>query len=253
MACRSIHSSNRQHWFVIDMVNVPLSFALGSAFDHFAVRAELDHTLVIADPTVENPCVDQLLDGFGFHGGWLLVGPKGSTPFAGQIADKLEAEFFIGQRVNESVSSESPFVLATMLEDDLASKIELDDGVNVPSRAGTGHRIVRPQSSPTKMEALFVPVDVLEREVRMLGVEERQPQLAIAATFVDEVLSGFKGPFVLGDLWFGHILHSKDTPDTWLERPARVVWPENRAVAFVLLAVEQIRWIAHDPVVGVQE
>jgi hypothetical protein len=165
----------------------------------------------------------------------------------------LEAEFFVSQGVHKSVSSESPFVLAAMLEYDLASEVELHDGVDVPTRAGAGHRVIGPESSPSQVEAFLVSINVLEREVRVLGIEQGQPQLAIAATLVDEVLPGFKGSFVFGYFGLGHVHHSEDFPDSRLERPARVVWPENRAVAFVLLTVEQVRWIADDPIVGVQE
>jgi hypothetical protein len=106
-----------------------------------------------------------LLDGFGFHGGWILVLPKGATPFASQIADELEAEFFVRQGVHESIPSESPFVLAAMLEDDLTSEVELHDGVDIPPRASAWHRVIGTKSSPTKVETLFVSIDVLECEV----------------------------------------------------------------------------------------
>jgi hypothetical protein len=103
------------------------------------------------------------------------------------------------------------------------------------------------------VEALFVTIDVLEREVRMFGVEQRQSKFAVAAPFVDEVLSGFKGAFVFGHFGFCHVHHPEDAPDTRLERPARVVWPEDRTVALVLVTVERGGWIAHNPIVHVQE
>jgi hypothetical protein len=169
------------------VIYVPKAFTLGSPFDDFAVGTEFDHTLVVSNPSVQNPLVDQLLDGLGFHGGWILVLPKGATPFASQIADELEAEFFVGQGVYESIPSESPFVLAPMLEDDLTSEVELNDGVNIPTRASAWHRVIGTKSPPTKVETLFVTIDVLEREVRVLGIEQRQSQFTIAAPFVDEV------------------------------------------------------------------
>jgi len=75
----------------------------------------------------------------------------------------------------------------------------------------------------------------------------------ITPTLVDEVLPGFKSSFVLGHFGFGHVHHPEDFPYPRLQSPARVVGPEDRAVAFVLFAVEQVCWIAHDPIVGVQE
>ena len=103
------------------------------------------------------------------------------------------------------------------------------------------------------METLFVAIDVLEREIRMLGVEKRQSQLAIAAAFVDKILPGFESSLVLGNFGFSHVDHPEHSPDSRFQSPARVVWPEDRAVAFVLVTVEQVRWITHDPIVGVQE
>jgi hypothetical protein len=58
-----------------------------------------------------------------------------------------------------------------MLEHDLTTEVELHDGVDVPTRAGAGHRVLRTQASPSEVETLLVTVDVLEREIRMLGVE----------------------------------------------------------------------------------
>jgi hypothetical protein len=147
------------------VINVPKAFTLGSPFDDFTVGTELDHTLVVSNPSVQNPLVDQLLDGLGFHGRWILVLPKGATPFASQIADELEAEFFIGQGVHEPIPPKSPFVLASMLEDDLTSEVELHDGVDIPPRASAWHRVIGTKSSPTKVETLFVSIDVLECEV----------------------------------------------------------------------------------------
>jgi hypothetical protein len=62
---------------------------------------------------------------------------------------------------------------------------------------------------------------------------------SIASTVVDEVLSGLEGPFVLGNFGFGHVHHPEDLPDARFQSPACVVWPENRAVALVLLALEK--------------
>jgi hypothetical protein len=59
-----------------------------------------------------------------------------------------------------------------MLEDDLTSEVKLDDRVDVPTRAGAWHRVIGTKSSPPKVETLFVSIDVLEREVRMLCVEQ---------------------------------------------------------------------------------
>jgi hypothetical protein len=87
----------------------------------------------------------------------------------------------------------------------------------------------------------------------VFGIEQGQSQFTIAASFVDEVLSRFEGAFVLGHFGFCHVHHSEDFPDAWLEGPAGVVWPEDRSVAFVLLALEKVRWIAHDTIVGVEE
>lgn len=50
------------------------------------------------------------------------------------------------------------------------------------------------------MEAFLVAVDVLENEVGVLGVPERQPQLVGAAALVDEVLSRLEGPLILSPL-----------------------------------------------------
>jgi hypothetical protein len=140
-----------------------------------------------------------------------------------------------------------------MLKDDLTSEVKLHDGVNIPPRASAWHRVIGPKASPSQVKALLVAIDMLEREVRMLGVEQRQSQLAIAPSFIDEVLPGFKGSFVFGYFGLGHVHHSEDFPDSRFQGPACVVWPENRAVALVLLALEKIRWVAHDPIVGVQE
>jgi hypothetical protein len=140
-----------------------------------------------------------------------------------------------------------------MLEDDLTSEVKLHDGVNIPTGTGAGHRIIGTESSPTQVETLFVSIDVLEREVRVLGIEQRQSQFTIAATLVDEVLSRFEGAFVLGYFGFGHVHHPEDFPHARLQSPACVVWPEDRPVALVLLALEKVRWIAHDTIVGVEE
>jgi hypothetical protein len=171
VARRSIESRKRQYGLAVDMINVPEAFALGTTFDDFAVGPELDHTLVITHSSVKYAGVNELFDRFGFHGCRCLVLPKVATPFAGQIADQLEAEFFVGQRVHKAVASESPFVLASMLEYDLTSEVKLNDRVDIPTRAGAGHRVIGAESSPTQVETLFVSINMLEREVRMLGVE----------------------------------------------------------------------------------
>jgi hypothetical protein len=92
----SIESGKRQYRFAIGMINVPEMFALGCSLDDFAVWAKLDYSLVVTHTTVEYSGIDELLDRFGFHSSRCLVLPKCATPFAGQIADELEAEFFVG-------------------------------------------------------------------------------------------------------------------------------------------------------------
>jgi hypothetical protein len=103
------------------------------------------------------------------------------------------------------------------------------------------------------VEAFFVTIDVLKCEVRVLGIEQRQSQFTIAAPFVDEVLSRFEGSFVLGHFGFCHVHHPEYFPHAWFQSPAGVVWPKDRSVALVLLALEKVRWIAHDTIVGVEE
>jgi hypothetical protein len=140
-----------------------------------------------------------------------------------------------------------------MLKDDLTSEVELNNGVDIPPRASAGHRVIGTKSSPTQVEAFFVTINVLEGEVRVLGIEQGQSQLSIAAPFVDEVLARFEGAFVLGYFGFGHVHHPEDFPHARFQSPACVVRPEDRSVALVLLALEKVRWIAHDTIVGVKE
>ena len=54
----SIESRKRQHGLAVNVVDVPEAFALGGPFDHFAIGPELDHTLVITHPSVENASVE---------------------------------------------------------------------------------------------------------------------------------------------------------------------------------------------------
>src|SRR5690606_32810640 len=110
-----------------------------------------------------------------------------------------ETQFFVGQRLVEAVASETPFVLAAVLKDDLPAVVELDDRVLVPAGTGTGHRVLGAEFAPCQVEALLVAVDVLEREVAVLGVPQSQPQFAVAAAFVDQVLAALKRPLMLGD------------------------------------------------------
>ena len=58
---------------------------------------------------------------------------------------------------------------------------------------------------------------------------------------------------MLGYFGFGHVHHSEDFPDAWLEGPAGIVWPKDRSVALVLLALEEIRWVADHTIVGIEE
>ncbi len=46
-------------------------------------------------------------------------------------------------------------VLAAVLEDDLAAEVELHDGVDVPPRAGIGHRVLGVEFAPPQVEALL--------------------------------------------------------------------------------------------------
>jgi hypothetical protein len=49
---------------------------------------------------------------------------------------------------------------------------------------------------------------------------------------------------VLGYFGFGHVHHPEDFPDARFQSPACVVWPEDRPVALVLLALEKVCWVA---------
>lgn len=62
-----------------------------------------------------------------------------------------------------------------MLENDLTSEVELHDRVDIPPRAGAGHRVIGTQSSPAQMEAFFVTIDVLEREIGVLPPNANGP------------------------------------------------------------------------------